>query len=46
MRQPEAGTIRTDVPSGPDRLPSARWHRTVSVGLGVRLAQPLPAQQT
>jgi hypothetical protein len=34
MTQQETGTIRTDVPSRLDRLPWARWHWLVLVGLG------------
>jgi hypothetical protein len=34
MTQQEAGTIRTDVPSRLDRLPWARWHWLVLLGLG------------
>jgi hypothetical protein len=34
MTRPETGTIRTDVPSRLDRLPWARWHWMVLVGLG------------
>jgi hypothetical protein len=34
MTQHEAGTVRTDVPSRLDRLPWARWHWLVLVGLG------------
>jgi MFS family permease len=34
MTKQEAGTIRTDVPSRLDRLPWARWHWLVLVGLG------------
>jgi len=44
MRQPDAGTIRTDVPSWLDRLPWARWRWMVLVGLGIRIALPLSAQ--
>jgi hypothetical protein len=36
MTQQEAGTDRTGVPSRPDRLPWARWHRLVLVGFGTR----------
>jgi hypothetical protein len=34
MTRPETRTIRTDVPSRLDRLPWARWHWMVPVGLG------------
>ena len=34
MTRPETRTIRTDVPSRLDRLPWARWHWMVLVGLG------------
>ena len=34
MTRPETETIRTDVPSRLDRLPWARWHWMVLVGLG------------
>ena len=35
MRQPEAGTIRTDAPSRLKRVPWARWYRMVPAGSGV-----------
>jgi hypothetical protein len=34
MTQGETGTIRTEVQSRLDRLPWARWHWLVPVGLG------------
>jgi MFS family permease len=34
MAAPDAGTIRTDVPARLDRLPWARWHWMIVIGLG------------
>jgi MFS family permease len=34
MSEPELGTIRTDIPARLDRLPWARWHWMVIIGLG------------
>jgi MFS family permease len=34
MSEPELGTIRTDIPARLDRLPWARWHWMVVIGLG------------
>jgi hypothetical protein len=34
MSDPQSSTIRTDVPARLDRLPWARWHWLIVIGLG------------